>query len=135
MTSYFVNLKKANAEVSRLSGELDAVNVKLTDALAQIADHNTSAEAVTAKADATITDLTGKLTAAESRVKELEASAKTAGQIAAEVVASQGVPAAALPKEAAAGEIKAPTITRAEFTKLDARAQLKFIKDSGKITD
>lgn len=129
MTSYFVNLKKANAEVSRLSGELDAVNVKLTDALAQIAEHNASAEAVTAKADATITDLTGKLTAAESRVKELEASAKTAGQIAAEVVAGQGVPAAALPKETT--KPSAGTMARAAFTALDPRAQLEFIKSGG----
>lgn len=105
MTSYFLNLKKANAETSRLSEELKRVSGELASAQAALAEHNSNAEAITAKADAAISDLTGKLTAAESRIKELEASAKTAGQIAAEVAAAQGIPADKLPKD---GEKSAP---------------------------
>lgn len=133
MTSYFLNLKKANAEASRLSEELKRVSGELASAQAAIAEHNANAEAVTAKADAAISDLTGKLTAAESRIKELEASAKTAGQIAAEVAAAQGIPSDKLPKQNTPAA--APTMPRAEFSKLSAFDQMHFCKSGGRVTE
>lgn len=133
VTSYFVNLKKANAENARLSEELKRVSGELAAAQAAIAEHNASAEAVTAKADAAITDLAGKLAAAEARVKELEANAKTAGQIAAEVAAAQGIPADKLPK--ASDKPAAATMPRAQFSKLSAFDQMHFCQTGGKITD
>ena len=95
--SYFVNLAKANAEVKRLSEQLSTVNGEHATATAALAERDAAAESCRAQFDASLADLTEKLSAANATAAKLQAEAKSAGQQAAEIVAAQGLPPSALP--------------------------------------
>jgi len=97
MTNYFVNLKKANADNARLAAEHAAISGERDTLAAALAERDTAAEACRAQFDATLADLTEKLSAANAQTVTLTASAQTAGQLAAAAIAAQGLPPSALP--------------------------------------
>lgn len=99
--SYFVNLTKANADNSRLSAELTTVSAALVAATAALAERDTAAESVRAQFDASLTDLTEKLSASAAQVAALTATAQTSATQAAELIAAQGVPIGNLPQDGA----------------------------------
>lgn len=96
--SYFVNLSKANADNSRLSAELTALTGERDTVKAALAERDAAAESVRAQFDATVADLTEKLSVAGAEVEHLKCSAKAVAQQAAEVIAAQGIDPAQLPK-------------------------------------
>ena len=99
--SFFVNLAKANADNARLNTELGALAAERDTLKAAIAERDLAAEQVRAQFDATLSDLTAKLSEANKEISDLKASAKSAGHQAAEVIAAQGVEADKLPKDSA----------------------------------
>lgn len=131
--SFFVNLAKANAELARLNTELAALGTERDTLKAAIAERDTAAESCRAQFDATVADLTAKLSESNAEVAKLQAAAKTAGQQAAEVIAAQGVDPNKLPKPASTKV--AATMTRADFNALSPLDRAKFCRDGGKLTD
>tara|TARA_R110000868_G_scaffold57437_2_gene177344 strand:+ start:137 stop:550 length:414 start_codon:yes stop_codon:yes gene_type:complete len=99
MTNYFVSLKKANADNARLVAEHAAVTGERDTLTAALVERDTAAEAVRTQFDASLADLTEKLSVASAQVAALTASAQTAATQAAELIAAQGVPLASLPKD------------------------------------
>lgn len=95
--SYFVNLKKANADNERLTAEVERLAAELSTAQAALAERDAAAESCRSQFDATLADLTEKLSQANAHVAKLTAEAKTAGQQAADIAAAQGIPAAQTP--------------------------------------
>lgn len=96
--SYFVNLKKANADNERLTAEVARLAAELSTAQAALTERDAAAESCRAMFDAAVSDLTAKLSEASNEISKLQADAKTAAQQAAEVIAAQGVDPAKLPK-------------------------------------
>lgn len=96
--NYFVSLKAANAENQRLSAALTAHTAESDTLKAALAERDAAAESCRAQFDATVADLTEKLSVANAAAEKLQADAKSAGQQAAEVIAAQGLPASALPQ-------------------------------------
>lgn len=95
--SFFVSLAKANAEVARLNTDLTTLTAERETLKAAIVERDSAAESVRAQFDATLADLTEKLSLANASVAKLTEDAKTAATQAAELVAAQGVPADKLP--------------------------------------
>lgn len=132
--SYFVNLAKANAEVKRLSEQLSTVNGEHATATAALAERDAAAESCRAQFDASLADLTEKLSAANATAAKLQAEAKSAGQQAAEIVAAQGVEPGKLPKVPVA-PVAAATMTRAAFNALTPFDRMQFAKTGGRLTE
>jgi hypothetical protein len=131
--SYFVNLAKANADNSRLSAELTALVGERDKLTAAIAERDAAAESCRAQFDATLADLTEKLSVANAQIATLNDAAQTAGQQAAEVIAAQGVDPAKLPKPAAPAA--AATMKRADFNALSVFDRMQFAKSGGRLTE
>lgn len=132
--SYFVNLAKANADNSRLSAELLRVSAELATASTALAERDAAAESVRAQFDATLADLTGKLSLANAQTSALTAASQTAGQQAAAIVAAQGLPPSALPKPVTA-PVAAATMKRADFNALAPLDRALFCRNGGRLTD
>ena len=105
--SYFVNLKNANSEIARLSGEHAAVISERDTLKTALAERDAAAESVRAQFDASLTDLTEKLSVASAQIEQLQADAKSAGQKAAEVIAAQGLDPARLPNTGSGQKLSA----------------------------
>ena len=131
--SYFVNLTKANAENARMSAELTALAGERDKLTLAIAERDAAAESCRAQFDASLADLTEKLSGANAQVAALTAAAQTAGQQAAEVIAAQGLDPAKLPKAAAATQ--AATMKRADFNALSPFDRMQFAKQGGRLTE
>lgn len=131
--SFFVSLAKANADNARLSAELTAIAGERDTLKLALVERDAAAESCRAQFDATLADLTAKLSSANADISRLQAEAKTAGQQAADVIASQGVPADKLPKQDA--KIPQETMARADFSKLPPLEQAKFCRNGGRLTD
>ena len=97
-TLKFYQIKEANAEIVRLSAELEAVK----QSASTNADKVTFAEAFKADFEKHTAELeklrtefsavSGERDTFAARISELESQHKTAGALAAEIVAAQGVP-------------------------------------------
>lgn len=131
--SFFVNLAKANAELARLNTDLAAALAERDTLKAAIAERDAAAESVRAQFDATLADVTAKLSESNKEISNLKSSAKSAGQQAAEVIAAQGVESDKLPKIPV--KDATATLPRAEFTKLSPLEQAKFCLNGGRITE
>ncbi len=132
--SFFVSLAKANAENSRLTAELAKLAGERDTLNAAIAERDTAAESCRAQFDATLADLTEKLSAANAEVATLTAAAQTAGQQAAAIVAAQGLPPSALPKPVAA-PAAAAVMKRADFNALSPFDRATFCRNGGRLTE
>lgn len=138
--SYFVNLAKANADNARLSAELAALIGERDKLTLAIAERDAAAESVRAQFDATIADLTEKLSVSTKEVATLQAAAQTAGQQAANIVAAQGIPAGQTPAGepvaavtgadliAGLNACKSP-LERAKFIKANQQALAKLTRN------
>ena len=134
--NYFLNLKKANAEVERLSAELS----KFKDEAKASAESVAAQKELADKADATIADLTAKL-AAETAAKEAAVKSQAdfdskvderAAVKAREIAAAQGAAPINLPKDSP-NQSAVASMPRAEFSKLPAVEQMKFCLAGGQI--
>lgn len=132
--SFFVSLAKANADNSRLSAELTALVGERDKLTLALTERDAAAESCRAQFDATLADLTEKLSVANAQVATLTAAAQTAGQQAAEIVAAQGLPPSALPKPVTA-PVAAATMKRADFNTLSPIDRAAFCRNGGRLTD
>ena len=132
--SYFVNLAKANADNNRLSAELTALAGERDKLTAALADRDAAAESCRAQFDATLADLTEKLSVSTKEIAALQAAAKTVGQQAAEVIAAQGIDPAKLPKDNAKSNAPAP-MKRDAFEKLSPQERVTHLRAGGIVTD
>lgn len=128
--SYFVNLAKANAEVKRLSEQLSAVTGERETLKTALAERDAAAESCRAQFDATLADLTEKMSVATKEISDLKAAAETAGKKAAAIVASQGIEAPKTPPaEPAAAASGAELLAQLNACKTPLE-RARFIKEN-----
>ena len=130
---------KANEKLTEMAAQLTEAKALVVDvtrerdeAKATIAARDAAAESCRAQFEASQTELAGKLSVATAQITQLQATAQTAGQQAAEVIAAQGLDPVKLPKPVAAAV--ATTMPRADYTRLSPADQLAFARAGGKLT-